>query len=414
MIDVQFTQEMEGQFRIEVTYERIMADGETEVVVPTLAVQGAEVEQGRIAVEALTAVEVQPAGAEQLSSLDVKDLPQMLILKTTNPILLAYKYVHVEPPYKLALKITRHKEIDVQNATIDQARYQTLFTRDGLAVTTASLTVRNSRKQFLKIALPPDSQVWSVFVDGKPEKPALETAADGKKASQNPSVLIKIINSSAGFPVDIIYATPISKVRALGIVGAHLPRPDMVVTSSRWDVFLPDGLSYGAPDANMDVVEKGVPMTREAIAAAVGSVTERAGAQQMIEPLRITVPASGIRYRFEKLYANESDEDAEFSMPYASGGGAVLAEFLTLIGAALLVAGIWLSIRRHPRVPFKVAAFGGGFGLLLLIVTIGYLGTSVTLLVILAFVAGLGVGVRTLVRFLRERGEATAAVSSPT
>jgi hypothetical protein len=405
-IDVQFTQEMEGQFRIEITYERIMADGETEVVVPTVAVKGAEVEQGRIAVEALTAVEVQPAGAEQLSSLDVKDLPQMLILKTTNPILLAYKYVHVEPPYKLALKITRHKEIDVQNATIDQARYQTLFTRDGLTVTTASLTVRNSRKQFLKIALPPESQVWSVFVDGKPEKPALETASAGKKTSGDPSVLIKIINSSTGFPVDVIYATPISKVRALGTISGRLPRPDMVVTQSRWDVFLPDGLSYGTPDSNMDVVDKGVPMTREAMAAAVGGVADKAGAQQMIEPLRITVPASGIRYAFEKLYANQADEDAEFSMPYASGGGAVLAELLTLIGACLLLVGIWLMIRRHPRVPLQLAAGGAGFGLVLLIVTLGYLGTSATLLVVLAVLAGVGAGARALLRALRQRHQA--------
>jgi hypothetical protein len=51
-------------------------------------------------------------------------------------------------------------------------------------------------------------------------------------------------------------------VRALGTISGRLPKPDMVVTQSRWDVFLPDGLSYGTPDSNMDVVEKGVPMTR--------------------------------------------------------------------------------------------------------------------------------------------------------
>ncbi len=81
--------------------------------------------------------------------------------------------MHVDPPYKLSLAIARHKEIDVQSATIDRSHYRTLFTRDGLAVTTAQFTVRNSRKQFLKITLPEGSTVWSAFVNGKAEKPAL-------------------------------------------------------------------------------------------------------------------------------------------------------------------------------------------------------------------------------------------------
>lgn len=394
VIDVQFTQDMEGQFRLELSYERIMNDGETNVSVPTIAVRAAEVEQGRIAVEALTAVEVQPASAEQLSSLDVKDLPQMLVLKTTNPILLAYKYVHVDPPYTLGLKITRHKEIDVQSATIDEAHYQTLFTRDGMAITTASLTLRNSRKQFLKIALPPESQVWSAFVDGKPEKPALQT--DDTKGP--PSVLIKIINSAKGFPVDVVYATPISRVRALGTIGATLPRPDLVVTRSHWDVYLPDGLSYGAADANMDVIAERVSVGREAMAAAAFANDSQ---------LRISVPAAGVRYSFEKLYANQTDDDPRFSVPYASGGGAALAEILTLLGGLLFAGGLWLRIRRDPRVPPRMSGGAATAGAVLLALTVGYLRTSGVLLSCVVAVAGAVLLARAVVAHLRRRRAAT-------
>ena len=151
---------MEGQFRIEVAYERISPDTDSEIDVPTLTVLGAEVEQGRIGVEALAAVEVQEASATQLSTLDPAALPQQLILKTTNPILLAYKYVHADPPYALSLRTTQHHEVDVQTAAIDEAQYRTLFTRDGLAVTTAQFRVRNSRKQFLRVRLPDGATVW--------------------------------------------------------------------------------------------------------------------------------------------------------------------------------------------------------------------------------------------------------------
>jgi hypothetical protein len=252
VVDIEFTQEMEGQFRLDLTYERILADAEPEVDVPTLAVRGAEVEQGRIAIEALSAVEVRPAVTEQLSSLDINELPQQLVLRTTNPILLAYKYVHSDTPHRLALQVARHEVLGVQEAAIDRASYKTLFTPDGLLVTTAEFTVRNSRKQFLRVRLPRDSEMWSAFVDGKPEKPAL---AQGENEGDR-DVLIKIINSTRPFTVHLIYATTGDAIGRLGTIEAVLPNPDILVTQSRWDVFLPEEMTYGQPSTNMDVVEE--------------------------------------------------------------------------------------------------------------------------------------------------------------
>jgi hypothetical protein len=205
-IEMEFTRRMEGRFRIEVNYERIVEFDASETIVPSVSVPDAEVEHGRIAIEALTAVEVQATTTDQLSTLDINELPQQLVLKTTNPILLAYRYVHAKPLFTLALKITRHKEIDVQVAAIERANYSSLFTRDGLAVTTARFEVRNSRRQFLRLELPPQSQVWSVFVDGRPEKPAY---AGNDPEANGAAVLVKMINSVEGFPVDIVYATPV-------------------------------------------------------------------------------------------------------------------------------------------------------------------------------------------------------------
>ncbi len=367
LIELQFTQEMEGQVRVELSYERILTDKEAEISVPALHVVGAEIEQGRIAVEALTAVEVQPASVEQLSTVDIMDLPQQLVLKTTNPILLAYKYAHAEPPPKLVLKIARHKEIEVQSATIDEARYSTLYTRDGLAVTTARFTVRNSRKQFLKVALPEGSEVWSALVDGKPEKPAME--GEGRGASQ---VLIKIINSTQGFVVELVYATPVSRISGLGTVSGRLPRPDMVVTASHWSVYLPEGLSYGEPKSNMEVSEDGEPVSREAMQAGMG---EGAGGSA-VEPPRLAVPNAGVLFRFEKLYANRADEEAEFSIPYASGGGAFVAHVLMALATLVFWAALFFAWRGHARLQRRYAAgIAGGAALVVLVITT-YLGTS--------------------------------------
>jgi len=407
-IDVQFTQEMEGQFRLEASYERILVDSESELAVPTVAVRGAEVEQGRIAVEALTAVEVQTARAQQLSSLDVNELPQQLVLKTTHPILLGYKYVHVEPPYELALKITRHKELDVQTATIDSAHYRTLFTRDGLAVTTAHFGVRNTRQQFLRVQLPVGSEVWQVLVDGKPEKPALAAAGDASTAvgagdpgkspqGDDTSVLIKIINSAQGFAVDLVYASPVAKIGSLGTVRHELPRPDMVVTASRWDVFLPPGVSYGRPRSNMEQVDPGNSAAQEELAAQIAAAADK----QTDVALRVTVPASGVQYAFEKLYANRSDEAAAFAISYTSALGAFAAHLLGLIGAALLWGGGIVAVRRDQR---RSRIAGGAIAVLgasVIAINVGYFGAGLAATLLASALFGAAIGGWVLLRRAR-------------
>ncbi|MCP4660884.1 MAG: hypothetical protein GY856_36245 [bacterium] len=378
-IDVQFTQEMEGQFRLEVAYEQILLDSESELFVPTVAVNGAEVEQGRLAVEALSAVEVQPATIEQLTSLDINELPQQLILRTTNPILMAYKYVHAEPPYRLGLTVTRHEVLDVLDAAIDQARYRTLFTKDGLAVTTAHFVMRNSREQFLRIELPDRAEVWSVFVDGNPEKPA--QAAAGEEGTKQ--VLIKIIHSTEGFPVELIYQMPSARIHGiLGSVRGELPRPDILVTHSRWDVYLPPGVVYREPDTNMEVLESGIAMTAEAVAAEQARL-EAAAVQQAIEPLRLTVPTSGTHYAFEKLYANQTEgEAAYFEIPYASGAGTTAGWMASLLGTAILWLGVALVLRRRSPSELRLAIAAVVAGVLVIVLMLARYHVGATAVVI--------------------------------
>lgn len=390
-IQLAFTQEMEGQFRLELNYERIMVDGALQNPVPTIGVAKAEVEHGRIAIEALSAVEVQPAVVEQLSPLDLNELPQQLVLKTTNPILLAYKYVQAERPFQLALTITRHEEIDVQVAAIEAAQYSTLFTRDGLAVTTASLRVRNSRRQFLRLELPPDSEIWSVFSDGKAEKPA--HADDGPGGS----VLIKMINSASGFPVEIVYATKVGSMGFLGDLRMRLPRPDMVVTHTRWDVYLPPGPRYRAPQSSLDVVVNGKPADADLMRAGALSKVAMRGGRAIGEPLRISVPTRGVHFAFEKLYANQSPRDAQFSIRYASAEGNRLGLALSALGVLLVWSAIVAIAGRRAEISRKAMLSSLLLGTALLIAAIGYLGTDPTTVagfaLVLAFLIGAWIGV---------------------
>ncbi|MGJ8662837.1 MAG: hypothetical protein ACSHWU_04255, partial [Marinicella sp.] len=338
LIQVEFTQEMTGQFQLEVNYENILGDSKSELSVPTIQVKGAEVQHGRIAVEALTAVEVQAAKTVQLSTLEINELPQQLVLKTTNPILLAFKYVSSDTPHQLNLKMTRHQELTVQVAAIETARYQTLITDDGLAVTTARFDVRNSRLQFLRLSLPQAAEVWSVFVDGQAEKPANANSNQAPQSGHK-DILIKMLNSATGFPVEVVYATPMDKLGLFGSIQAQLPQPDMVVTHSYWDVYLPVGPNYQAVETNMDLV-KANQWVNPRKQSNDTELAHSSGAIQVGKPLRMTVPKQGIQYSFEKLYANQSDSIAGFQIRYASSSG----NHVGLVVSIISVLMIWLVI----------------------------------------------------------------------
>lgn len=391
LVDVAFTQEMEGEFRLDLTYEKILSEsqGESQVEVLTPRVRGAEVEQGRIAVEALSAVEVRPAAAQQLTAVDVAELPQQLVLRTSHPILTAYKYLHAEPRHRLTLGLTRHRLADVQEAAIDRADYRTLCTREGLQVTTAEFTVRNSRKQFLRLRLPRGATVWSAFVDGKAEKPAVSGETEG----DDRTVLIKIINSTAGFPVQLVYATQGPGFGSLGRLQGTLPLPDTLVTHSRWDVYVPAEMSYGRPSTNLEVLDAGDVVTRDALAQKLARADGERGTPQALDPLRISVPTAGVHYAFHKLYANQSDRDAWIAIPYASPAGAVGGRVLSALGAVLFWIGLGAFFRLDPRLPRlapRVSLGVAGVGLLGVMICVGvyHVGMASASLASLAVVAG--------------------------
>ena len=80
----------------------------------------------------------------------------------------------------------------------------------------------------------------------------METDWSAEKGFSRP-----ILVRCEGFPVELIYAIPGSKIRGLGSVRAVLPRPDILVTESIWNVFLPAAMSYREPTSNMEILTAG-------------------------------------------------------------------------------------------------------------------------------------------------------------
>jgi len=358
VLGLQLTQELEGSLAVEVSYERVLTGDQRRLAIPTLHVRGADTEQGRLALEALSAVELQAAQVSGLQTLDPQELPRQLMLRTTNPILLAYRYLRATPLPQLELEVRHHAQMPVQVAAIDQARYQTVYTRPGLALTRVVYRLRNRRKQFLQVQLPAGSRVWSAQLAGQPVKPA--------RGSTEGTVLLPLINSPEGFELEFVYA---SERPALGFAGwlrAELPQPDVVESRCVWDVFLPPELEYGRPGADLALSPSNeLPppdsedlQTLDGALAASGADSPPPGRAGAL-PLRIQVPTRGHRLRFEKLLGAVGDDAAGFTLHYSSASARGLGVLLLMlaVAGALGLVGTFVRVlpRQRPAVTVVVA-----------------------------------------------------------
>lgn len=329
VVHLWFTQEMEGDLRIELRWERMGAAGETDVSAPIAHVEGADVEQGRIAIEATAAVEVSARDAQGLSPMDVGELPEDLVLRSASPILLAFRYAHATPAPSLALAVARHTELTLRDASIDEAAYRTLVTDDGLAVTTVTWTVRNLGMQFLRIALPSGADVWAARVNGRTETPALASEED----ASSPEILVTVPRSAEPFLVELTYATPVARVGLLGRLSIELPRPDLLVSHASWEVNLPADARWSTPQSDLALADQGV------YSASQGGYESFASAASGAGPV-IRVPSETMRFVFDDVLVGEGGGTVGASFPYASGWGVAIGWILGLLGA--LAA--WLGV----------------------------------------------------------------------
>ncbi|MFK8000045.1 MAG: hypothetical protein AB8H86_10625 [Polyangiales bacterium] len=385
-LNIELTQPMEGRFTVELLCDRITGQ-EEELSIPLLGAAGAEVERGRVGVEALAPFQVDMASAEHLSPIDASELPEPLLLRTDNPILHAFRYAQATEAPRFSVRITRHEEIQTRNATVDEAHYSTLYTRDGVAVTSARFVMHNRRQQFLRVTLPEGAEVWSASVDGHAQTPALESG-DGDEAT----VLLNIVSAAEGFDVQLVYATRVPALGAAGRLYAELPELDIVVTRTLWDLVLPEGVTYASPSSSLALVEEGTYVNYADL--------DMPG----LEGSALAAPASGTRYVFQAMYG--SDGVGAASVPYVAGVWGSITSVVTALGALLVWFGLlaiamvrfgWglpgslgaripLATYRDPEAgvvaeasplkrwgPLAGAAMVGG---VLLLITLGYLNTS--------------------------------------
>jgi hypothetical protein len=313
--------EAEGSYTLTLDLERVVGEA-TALDVPLITPLGVERSKGFVGVQALGNLELASGEVQDAAAVDVRTLPASIIGITGQPVLLGFKYLGDEPG--IPLTISDHDEVDVLVTLLDQASATTMFTAEGRRLTSVNYQVRNNRRQFLRLALPEDAELWSASVAGKSVQPA--AGADGK-------LLIPLIRSQASqgalaaFGVEVVYVEsgdgpdPSGK----GLFIGKLPKADAPTTYVDWTVYAPweakinerskrgslrpvDHLTQPLGFADFLEVQNA---TQDFVQSARGQ-SNMGTLGQGATPVMVSLPLDGQPIFFEKLLALDEDLTVEF------------------------------------------------------------------------------------------------------
>ncbi len=318
-LTLQLDREVKGVHVVDLTYEKATPEGAA-VDAPVVTTADTERERGFMAIVALANVEIAGTPKAGASAVDSSALPPDLVGLTSQPVLLAYRYVGKD--FSVPLQIAKHKDVKVLLTIVDRATFTVMQTLDGRRMVRIAYDVRNNRNQFLRIKMPKDTEIWNVSVAGAAARPAMD---------EEGMTLIPLVRSSgqqlAAFPVEIVYIdkgfTP--PAAGKGSIRIELPKCNQPIMKAACHLFLPKEGEYSAFRGPMKVTQ----VEPEPLAAKPGApaANEAAQARQQIKqvvdvelrrtapgvaPINVNLPMTGKLIYLQKILILDEDLWIEF------------------------------------------------------------------------------------------------------
>ena len=193
-------------------------------------------ETGYLAVAARSDLELAAGGKlKALTPIDPQEIPAQYKTGITAPLLLAFRYL--QHPYILHAVARKHDPADVLVAIIEACLLNTTLTEDGNLITDMVCSVRNTREQNLAVALPPGSELWHVFVDGRRAIP-VKSEESGVTWTKVP--IAGVGDPMRAFVVQIRYGHTIEALGGKGVLALDFPKLAIPAMRLGWAVSLPE------------------------------------------------------------------------------------------------------------------------------------------------------------------------------
>jgi hypothetical protein len=259
------------------------------VTIPLVRVPSAERETGGVAVDVTGAGEIAERQTRGLDPADPGELGDIV----ASPSMVAYRLRPLPGTEARSLTVTvvRYTPQAVLIANVEEARYRALASEDGGLLVEARYAVRNNRRSFLKVTMPPGSTLWSAKVSGRPIRPGV---------AERDAVLLPLDKGRAGeeaptFVVDLVYLQRVESWIDKGRAHVDLPALDLPVSrtglelhySPRYRVELQPGTFRPDEDAGpfADALRQAAA-TPVSAAAPVGDARSSARLQALVDRFR--------------------------------------------------------------------------------------------------------------------------------
>ncbi|HEX5890873.1 MAG TPA: carboxypeptidase-like regulatory domain-containing protein [Pyrinomonadaceae bacterium] len=210
---------------------------EPKVEPPLFAFEGAQRETGELLVEGIGAMELKAKESGGLRRMDVREANAITRSLSHFPLQAAFRYNRraAEAP-RLELEWQQFSDADVLSAVAERATVTTLTNVEGRSLTEVTLRIRNHSQPFVKVELPPGSQLVTAEVEGQPVKPV--EGADGSRVP----LLRAGLNASGAYTVSFVYLSTGTRFGKTGSYDMGLPRLDVPINLLTWEVSLPEKL----------------------------------------------------------------------------------------------------------------------------------------------------------------------------
>ena len=173
---IRFTRRLEGAVTLNIDAERLISSESTELSLPRIVVEGAEITQGHIGLTAEAGLEVSPEQTDELRRVTIDELPRSITLRSATELLYGYRFSR---EWTLETRLKRHKIIETLNAEIIFSQLETFLLESGQRVDLAKYTIINRDRRDLKLTLPPHSDIQEVLINDSP----VRARAEGKQIS---------------------------------------------------------------------------------------------------------------------------------------------------------------------------------------------------------------------------------------
>ncbi len=350
LLDISFEYPFEGTKILTLKSERLLPEESMVADFEGFEVLGALRESGYVAGVVKSDAEAEVQEFSNLERIDFQKIPAQLSNLSARPILFAFKYLR--HPFNMVVRITKYEKEEALTSFIDMARGITLFMEDGKMVHQVTFTMQNLWDQFLRVDLPDDVSIWSVYVNGKREKAS--KGDDGR-------VLIPLARSERGidgsltpFDIELIYTEEVKGFNFLGKKKNYFPATDILINKAEWTLYLPvnyDYMNFGGNlkpkivepiieeviTADWDDAEEGavlgdeaeitlseekamsMPAPKEPVVKKLDKASTRffAAGKAGLLSVKVNVPISGVQYTFEKKLV-EREEALFLDFTYAN------------------------------------------------------------------------------------------------